>query len=100
MKPFTKVKKMINGTEYTAQFNGFAESYKFVDAITDANMKPSLYKGAEYLFENVLVEPKKSFNDFESREELDEVIAFLTEVKDGTFREETDEGTAEGDSKK
>lgn len=91
MKAFTQVKKIINGTEYTAQFNGFGESYKYIDSITDANMKPSLYKGAEYLLKNVLVSPKKTFDDFESKEELDEVIAFLTEVKDGTFREEADE---------
>ena len=100
MKKFTQVKKTINGTEYTAQFNGFGESYKYVDEITDEKMKPSFYKGAEYLLKNVLVEPKKSFDDFESREELDEVIAFLTDVKDGTFRETTDEGRTKADSKK
>ncbi len=100
MKKFTQVKKVIKGTEYTAQFNGFGEAYKFTDAITDSSMKPSLYKAAEYLFENVLVEPKRTFDDFEDREELDEVIAFLTEVKDGTFRETTDEGTTKADSKK
>lgn len=100
MKAFTMVKKTINGTEYTAQFNGFAESYKYMDAITDENMKPSLYKGAKYLLENVLVEPKKTFEDFEDKEELDAVIAFLTEVKDGTFREETDESGAKTKSEK
>lgn len=100
MKAFTQVKKTIKGTEYTAQFNGFAESYKYIDAITDANMKPSAYEGAKYLLENVLVSPKKTFTDFEDKEELDELIAFLTEVKDGTFREETDEKATTAKGKK
>lgn len=103
MKKFTQVKKTINGVEYTAQFNGMSSRYKAVDAtaaFVDGNQTVSMYKMAEYLLKNVLVSPKKEIDDFEDTDELDEVIAFLSEVNNGTFREETDGEREEKQSKK
>ncbi|MCD8090108.1 MAG: hypothetical protein LUD81_05705 [Clostridiales bacterium] len=101
MKKFTQVKKTIIGTEYTAQFNGIAEMYKSIDnTYMDGRDTTSMYKMAEYLLKNVLVEPKKNFDDFEDTNEFNEVLSFLGSVHRGTFREETDESTAEETGKK
>ncbi len=101
MKKFTQVKKTIKGTEYTAQFNGFANMYKTIDSTyIDGTQTTSMEKMANYLLENVLVSPKKTMDDFEDREELDAVIGFLGDVNSGSFREETDEKEATGKSKK
>lgn len=101
MKKFTQVTKKINGTEYTAQFNGFGGRYDAVDrTYIDGTQTTSMRKIAEYLLENVLVTPKKTLDDFEDAKELDEVIAFLGEVNNGTFQEESDEGSTDTKSKR
>ena len=101
MKKFTQVTKKINGTDYTAQFNGFGSRYDAVDrTYIDGTQTKSMRKIAEYLLENVLVTPKKTLDDFEDAKELDEVIAFLGEVNNGTFQEESDEGSTDTKSKR
>lgn len=100
MKKFTQVKKTIKGTEYIAQFNGFANMYKTIDSTyIEGTQTTSMEKMANYLLENVLVSPKKTMDDFEDREELDAVIGFLGDVNNGSFREETDEEETTGKRK-
>lgn len=99
MKKFTQVKKVINGTEYVAQFNGFSSVFRAIDSTyIDGTAITSMAKFVDYLLENVLVSPKKTVDDFESREELDSVISYLSEVNNGYFREETDKAGAEAKS--
>lgn len=101
MKKFTQVKKVINGTEYIAQFNGFGAMYQMADEVRIGDTEArSAYKTAEYLFKNVLVEPKVGFDDFEDADELNAVIKFLGDVNSGTFRENTDKEASKGNSKK
>lgn len=101
MKNFTQVKKTIKGTEYTAQFNGFRARYRTVDnTYIDGTQITSTEKMADYLLENVLVSPKMTIDDFEDGEELDQVIGFLGDVNNGSFREETDEEGTTAKSKK
>ena len=89
MKKFEQVKKVINGTEYVAQFNGFGNRYRAIDnTYIDGTQITSMEKMAIYLLENVLVTPKKNIDDFEDGEELDELIGFLSAVNNGTFRTE------------
>lgn len=103
MKKFTQVKKTINGTEYTAQFNGMSSRYKAIDEagkFYGDNQGVSMFKMADYLLKNVLVSPKKDIDDFEDTKELDEVISFLSAVNNGTFRETADGETETGKDKK
>lgn len=64
VKPYV-VSKTINGKEYVAQFNGISASLKAIDSsYIDGTSITSLEKIANYLFENVIVSPKTSINDF------------------------------------
>ena len=94
MAKFYTVKKTINGTEYTAQFSGISTALKAVDeSYIDGSSNNSTIKLAEYLFENVIVEPKGlEIDDFESMEEFNEVVAFANKVMKGEFREKKVEG--------
>ena len=103
MKKFTQFKKTINGTEYTAQFNGMSSRYKAIDEagkFYGDNQGVSMLKMAEYLLKNVLVEPKKEIDDFEDADELNDVITFLSSVNNATFREAADGETETGKGKK
>ena len=99
---FYTVKKEINGKEYTAQFSGISAALKAVDAsyIDDSN-NTSVEKLAEYLFNNIIVEPKGlTPDDFDSLTEFNEVVAFARGVMQGEFRKEAVEGATESKSKK
>lgn len=105
MKKFTQFKKTINGTEYTAQFNGMRSRYRAIDEagkFYGDNQGLSMLRMAEYLLENVLVSPteKKDVDAYEDTDELDEVIKFLSAVNNGTFREADDGEAKEGTGKK
>ena len=100
MEKFARVTKEINGVKYTAQFNGIKAALEGVDNcyIKGTNQTSSV-KVAEYLLKNVLIEPKKEdIDDFTDIEEFNEVISFLTDVSNGTFREETVEVKAKAKS--
>ena len=87
-KNFYTVKKEINGKEYTAQFNGISASLMAVDSsYIEGTSNTSVVKMAEYLFNNVIVEPKNlSIDDFDDIDEFNEVIGFAREVMQGKFR--------------
>lgn len=102
MAKFYTVDKEINGTKYTAQFNGLSAALKAVDdSYIEGTNNTSTIKMAEYLFKHVIVEPKGlTPDDFESMEEFNEVISFARQVMQGEFREKANEGTAKAKSGK
>lgn len=60
-------KKTINGVEYTAQFGGISAALQaFDNSYIDGTQNTSLEKLSKYLFENVVVEPKLSIDEFGS----------------------------------
>lgn len=94
---FYTVKKEINGKEYTAQFNGISSALKAVDgSYVEGTSNTSVLKLSEYLFENVIVEPKGlTPDDFDSLDEFNEVVSFARQVMSGEFRDKKDNGEAE-----
>ena len=80
-------KKEINGVEYTAQFNGLSESLAAIDrTYIDGTTTTSVVKMAEYILQNVIVEPKLTVDDFEDMETLNDFVAFGRDVMQGKFR--------------
>lgn len=96
MDKFYQVKKTIGGVEYTAQFNGISAALKAIDdSYIDGTNNTSVTKLAEYLFENVIVEPKGlQIDDFESMEDFNAVVTFAREVMQGDFRGKKNESAA------
>lgn len=65
MSNFYTAKKVINGVEYTAQFNGISAALQAIDeSYIDGSSNTSAEKIAKYLFENTLIEPKVDINSF------------------------------------
>lgn len=98
---FYTVKKEIEGKEYVAQFSGISTVLKAVDECKTADGGVSSEKTAEFIFENVIVEPKGiNADDFEDIDEFNKVIKFGQEVMQGKFRDKKEQGTATKASKK
>ena len=88
---FYTVEKEINGTKYVAQFNGLSAAVRAVDQsyVNDNSQNISTEKMANYILNNVIVEPKGlTIDDFESMEEFNEVTNFGREVMQGNFRDQ------------
>lgn len=102
MAKFYSVKKVINGKEYTAQFNGISAALEAVDnSYIEGTNTTSTVKLSKYLLSNVIVEPAGlTADDFETMEEFNEVIAFAREVMQGDFREKADGRTTAEKGKK
>ena len=80
--------KEIAGVEYKAQFNGLRAALGAADScyVGDSGNISSL-KLMDYLFENVVVEPKGlSVDDFDDMDILNRVVEFAREVMYGRFR--------------
>lgn len=91
---FYTVEKEINGVKYIAQFNGISAALEAADSfyIEDSG-NISSKKMADYILQHVIVEPKKlTPDDFESVDELGEVIAWGRGVMQGDFRPKEDKG--------
>ena len=87
-KFYTKSKE-IDGVTYTAQFNGLSASLKAIDSTyIDGTTVTSTEKMANYILENVIVDPKLTVDDFDSMETLNKVVAFGADVMHGKFRDE------------
>lgn len=80
--------KVINGKKYVCQFNGISAALRAVDeSYIEGTNTTSLEKLSQYLFENVVVEPKGlSADSFDSLEEFNAVISFARGVMQGDFR--------------
>ena len=93
-KKFYTSTKEINGKKYTAQFNGLSCALRAVDSTyIEGTNNTSVEKMADYIFQNVIVEPKGlTIDDFESMEEFNEVVSFGRDVMQGKFRPEEDKG--------
>ena len=93
-KKFYTATKEINGKKYTAQFNGLSCALRAVDSTyIEGTTNTSVEKMADYIFQNVIVEPKGlTIDDFESMEEFNEVVSFGRDVMQGKFRPEEDKG--------
>lgn len=101
MPNFYTVEKEINGKTYKAQFNGIGAALEAIDSsYIDGTNNVSMTKLSNYLFKYVLVEPKGiTANDFDNMAEFNEVIGFLREVMEGSFRNEQDNNTTKEKSK-
>lgn len=93
-KKFYQRKKTINGVEYVAQFNGLSAALSAVDeTYIQGTETTSMKLLSQYIFENVIVEPRGlTADDFETMEELNEVLRFGREVMQGKFRDRKDAG--------
>ena len=88
---FYTVEKEINGVSYTAQFNGLAAAMDAIDnSYVEGTSNTSMAKITEYVLKHVIVEPKGlTPDDFDTMDDLAEVVAWGREVMQGNFREET-----------
>lgn len=88
------VEKEIKGKKYTAQFNGLSAALEAVDnTYLDGSSNTSMIKMTDYLFENVIVEPKGlTVDDFEDMEEMSEVVNFARKVMQGELKSKSDDG--------
>ena len=77
--------RTINGVEYTARFSGILTSLRMIDSCyIDGSSNTSMEKTYDYLFKNVIVNPANlTADDFDTVEDLSEVVAFATEVMQG-----------------
>jgi len=65
MANFYTTKKTINGVEYTAQFNGISAALQAVDnSYIPGTQNTSVKRLSKTLFDNVIVEPKLTCDDF------------------------------------
>lgn len=94
-KTYTATKE-INGVTYRAQFNGVREAVRAKKEYGSDELKL-----AEYLLENVIVDPPHlSIDDFDDLLEYQKVTNFAASVMTGRFRDEQNEGRAEASSEK
>lgn len=88
--------KEVNGKKYIAQFNGMSSALDAIDNsyLNDKSDRVSISKISKYIFEHVIVEPKVTADDFETMEELNEVVRFGMDVMQGKFRPEKKDAKA------
>lgn len=84
---FYQVKKVIDGVEYTAQFNGLSYALKTIDeSYIDNSSNLCVEKLNETILENVIVNPKVTINDFDDIDALNKVVKWGQQVMQGKFR--------------
>ena len=88
MAKFYQVSKEINGVKYIAQFNGISAALAAVDnSYIDGSNNTSLAKLTNYLFQNVIVEPKNLTADsFDNMDDFNAVVAFARGVMQGEIK--------------
>lgn len=98
---FYTVETTINGTKYVAQFNGMSSILKMTDSCyIDGTGTQSMEKLSKYIFTNVIVEPSGlTVDDFDSFEDLNEVVDFARNVMQGHLKPK-DEGATDKKSSK
>lgn len=92
MAKFYTVEKEIKGVNYVCQFNGISAALKATDnSYIEGTNNISVEKLSQYLFENVVVEPKGiTPDDFEDMSTFNEVVAFAREVMQGEIKPTTE----------
>lgn len=86
-KPYI-VEKKIGEVTYKAQFNGISAAVEALDDWRKENENISISKMSKYILEHVIVEPKGlTMDDFDSMDELNEVVGFGRDVLQGNFRD-------------
>ena len=77
--------KEIGGVEYVAKFGGVLTAIRAVDtSYIDGTENTSVEKFSKYLFDKVIVKPKKlTADDFETQSDFNEVVAFARETMQG-----------------
>ncbi len=94
--------KEINGKKYVAQFNGLSAAMKAIDEshIDNNSSNVSVSKITDYVLKNVIVEPAGlTADDFDTMDELNEVVQFGMAVMQGNFREQDEAATKKGGKK-
>lgn len=88
MAKFYTVDKTIKGNDYKAQFNGLSVALRAVDeSYIENSNNTSVEKMAQFLFDNVIVEPKGlTVDSFDNMDELNEVIEFARNVMQGELK--------------
>ena len=88
MAKFYTVDKTIKGNDYKAQFNGLSVALRAVDeSYIENSNNTSIEKMAQFLFDNVIVEPKGlTVDSFDNMDELNEVIEFARNVMQGELK--------------
>lgn len=88
MAKFYTVDKTIKGNDYKAQFNGLSVALRAVDeSYIENSNNTSVKKMAQFLFDNVIVEPKGlTVDSFDNMDELNEVIEFARNVMQGELK--------------
>lgn len=74
------VERKINGIVYKAQFKGIAHAIQFMEQV---DIDDSTVITAEKLFDEVLISPPTTIDDFDSIEEFYEVYDFLLDAVQG-----------------
>lgn len=94
-KKFYTVKKEFKGVTYVAQFSGLSVGIRALDATKiDGTDVTSNEKLGQYIFDNVIVEPKNLTADsFDSIDDYNEITIWGREVMYGRFRDKTDTKT-------
>lgn len=85
---FYQREKEINGVKYVAQFNGLSAALDAVDEnYIDGSSNISTKKFAQYIFDNVIIEPKGLTPDsFDNADDMNAVVKWATAVMQGKFR--------------
>ncbi len=91
-----EIKKTINGVEYTAVWNGILQSEKMMKECT-VNGNLSVYRLAEKVFSQVIINPKISIDDFADRSSFYDVLDFGVSVLQGDFGEKKSKGALKKD---
>lgn len=88
---FYTVKKKFGGKEYVAQFSGVSTAVRAIDQSRMENGAISTEELSNYIFEHVIVDPKRlTADDFEDLEEFNKVTQWARDVMYGKFRDAAD----------
>lgn len=100
-KNFYTVANTINGKEYVAQFNGLNAALEAVDdCYIDGGQNISSAKLAKYILQKVIVQPAGlTPDDFDSLDELNEVIRWGRNVMQGKLKPSEDKKSVKSTDK-
>ncbi len=79
--------KEFDGIKYIAQFNGISAYYKMIDSCKDNNGNLNMSELSEYIFDNVIVEPKMTVDDFDDTDTCGRVVKWALNVAQGRLRD-------------